>query len=91
VIFLDTFPKNHQRIHEYPSIGSRVLPHELLHSYVLMIVLLFCRNHFIVVYCHMLIAALEFMLCRSRETVLRTLYGHACPEIRTASGAWLST
>jgi hypothetical protein len=39
----------------------------LLHSYASMIVLLFCCNHFIDVYCHMLIAALEFMLCRSRE------------------------
>jgi len=39
----------------------------------------------------MLIAALELMLCRSRETVLRTLYAHTCREIRAASGTWLST
>ena len=32
----------------------------LLHSYASMTVLLFCHNHFIDVYCHMLIAALEF-------------------------------
>ena len=38
----------------------------LLHSYASMIVLLFCRTHFIEVYCHMLIAALEFMLRRSK-------------------------
>jgi len=38
----------------------------------------------------MLIAALEFMLRRSSETVLRTLYAHACREIRAASGTWLS-
>jgi len=31
------------------------------------IVLLFCRNYFIGVYCHMLIAALQFMLHRSWE------------------------
>jgi len=30
-------------------------------------VLLFCRNHFIDVYCHMFIAALEFMLHRYWE------------------------
>ena len=45
----------------------------LLHSYASMIVLLSCHNHFIDVYCHMLIAALEFMLRRSREIALRTL------------------
>jgi len=53
-------------------------------------VLLFCRNHFIDVYRHMFIAALEFMLRRSREIVLRILYSHACHEIRAASGIWLS-
>ena len=55
-----------------------------------MIVLLLCRAHFIDVYRHMLIAALEFMLRRSREIVLRTLYAHACREIRAASGTWLT-
>ena len=39
----------------------------MLRSYALMIVLLFCRNHFIDVYGHMLIAALDFMLLRSME------------------------
>ena len=34
-------------------------------------VLLFCHKHFIDVYCHMFIAALEFTLRRSREIVLR--------------------
>ena len=63
----------------------------MLHSYSSMIVLLFCHNHFIDVYCHMLIAALEFTLRRSRETVLRILYAHACREIRATSGMWLST
>ena len=63
----------------------------VLHSYASMIVLLFCRNHFNDVYCHMLIAALEFMLRRSREIVPRILHAHACREIRAASGAWLST
>ena len=64
---------------------------QVLHSYAYMIVLLFCRNHFIEVYCHVLIAALEFMLCNSREIVLRTLHAHACHEIRAASRTWLST
>ena len=63
----------------------------MLHCYASMIVLLFCRNNFIDVYCHMLIAALEFTLCKSREIVLRTLYAHACCEIRVTSGTWLST
>jgi hypothetical protein len=63
----------------------------MLHSYASMIVLLFCHNHFINVYCHMLIAALDFMLRRSRETVLRTLYAHACHEIRATSSTWIST
>jgi len=63
----------------------------MLHCYASMIELLFCCNHFIDVYCHMLIAALEFMLRRSREIVLRTLYAHACHEIRATSGTWLST
>ena len=68
-----------------------MIQHEkLLHSYADVIVLLFCRNHFIDVYRHMLTAALEFMLPRSRETALRTLYAHACREIRVASGTWLS-
>ena len=57
-------------------------PHALYYCFV------FCHNHFIDVFCHMLIAALEFMLCRSRETVLRTLYAHDCREIRAASGTW---
>jgi hypothetical protein len=39
----------------------------------------------------MLIAALAFMLRRSRETVLRILYAHACAEIRAAGGTSLST
>jgi len=39
----------------------------------------------------MLIAAPEFMLRTSRETVLRILYARACREIRAASGTWLST
>jgi len=56
-----------------------------------MIALLFCHNHFIDVYCHMLISALEFILSRSREIILRTLYAHVCREIRAASGTWLST
>ena len=55
------------------------------------IVLLFGRKQFIDVYCHMLIAALEFTLRRSREIVLRTLYAHACHGIRAACGTWLST
>jgi len=38
----------------------------------------------------MLIAVVEFMLRRSGEIVLRILYAHACREIRTASGTWLS-
>jgi len=66
-------------------------PATVLHSYANMIVLLFCRNHFIDVYCHMLIAALQFVLRRSSEIVLRTLYTHACREIRAASDTWLST
>jgi hypothetical protein len=38
------------------------------------IVLLFCRNHFIDVYCHMLrIVALQFTLRRSREIVVRNV------------------
>jgi len=41
----------------------------LLHSYANMNVLLSCHNHFIAVYCHKSIAALEFMLRRSREIV----------------------
>jgi len=63
----------------------------MLHSNASMIVLLFCRNHFINVYCHMLIAALVFMLRRSREIVLKILYSHACREMRVASGTRLST
>ena len=63
----------------------------VLYSYTLMIVLLFYRNHFIDVYCHMLVAALEFTLRRSREIVLRTLYAYACCENRVASGTWSST
>jgi len=63
----------------------------VLHSYASMIVLLFCRNHFIDVYCHMLIADVEFTLRRSREIVLRTLYAPACREMREASGTRLST
>ena len=39
----------------------------------------------------MLIAALEFMLCRSREIGLSILYSHACREIRAASVTLLST
>jgi len=39
----------------------------------------------------MLIAALEFMLRRSREIVLRTLHAHACHEIRAVCVTWLST
>jgi len=39
----------------------------------------------------MLIAAVVFMLRRSREIVLRTLHAHACREIREASGTCLST
>jgi hypothetical protein len=33
----------------------------VLHSYALMIVLRFYHNHFIDVYCHKLVVALEFM------------------------------
>ena len=54
------------------------------------IILPFCHNNFIDVYCHMFIAALEFMLRRSRETALRTLYAHACREIRAVSGTCLT-
>jgi len=68
-----------------------VLEKVLLHSYASIIVLLFCCNHFIDVYYHMLIAALEFTLSKSKEIVLRTLYAHAYREIRAASGTWLST
>ena len=53
------------------------------------IVLLFCRNHFIDVYCHMLTAALEFTLRRSREIFLKTLYAHACRV--NQSGQWYCT
>ena len=63
----------------------------LLYCYASVIVLLFCRNHFIDVYCHTLISAVVFMLCRSREIVLRTLHAHAYREIRAASGTCLST
>ena len=65
----------------------------MLHSYALMIcsTALSFVNHFIEVYCHTLIAAVVFMLRRSREIVLRTLYAHACREIRAASGKLLST
>ena len=54
------------------------------------IVLLFCGNNFIDVYCHMLTAAIEFMLRRSREIVLRILYALAWREIREACGTWLT-
>jgi len=57
----------------------------LLHSYASLKELLFCCNHFIDVYCHTLIAAPEFMLRRSKEIALRTLYAHACHDIRAAS------
>ena len=49
------------------------------------IVLPFCRNHFIDVYCHMVIAALEFMLRRLREIALRTLRTR---QPRNRSGQW---
>jgi len=49
-------------------------------------VLLCYRNRFIDVYHHLFIAALQFMLCRSREIVVRTLYAHACCKIRAACG-----
>jgi hypothetical protein len=39
----------------------------LLHSLPACTVLLLCFNHFIDVYCRMFIAAVEFMLRRSRE------------------------
>jgi len=55
------------------------------------IVLLFCCNHFIDVYCRMFIAALDLMLRWPREIVLRTLYAHACREIRATGGTRLST
>ena len=53
------------------------------------ILLLFCGSHFIDVYCHML-TAVEFMLRRSRELVLRILYAHVCREIRAACSTSLS-
>ena len=53
------------------------------------IVLLFCHNHLMCI--AYVIAALEFVLHRSREIVLRTLYAHACHGIRAASGTGLST
>ena len=52
-------------------------------------VLLFCRNHFIDMHCHMFIAALEFVT-QVKGIVLSILYAHACCEIR-AAGTWLCT
>ena len=46
---------------------AELRPHALYYCFV------FCRNHFIDVYRHIFIAALEFMLRRSREIALRTL------------------
>ena len=82
--------QNRMRAHLKCEVDSK-LTGEVLHSYASMIVVLFCRNHFIHVYCHMLTAALKFILRRSREIVLRTLHAHPCCEIRAASGTWLST
>ena len=62
----------------------------VLHSCASVNVLLFYRNHFMDAYCHMWIAALEFVT-QVKEIVLRTLYAHACREIRVANDTWLST
>jgi hypothetical protein len=63
----------------------------LFHNLPTGTVLLLGLNRFIDVYCHMFIAALEFMLTQVKGIALRILYAHACPEIRAASGTWLST
>ena len=54
-------------------------------------VLLLCRNHFIGVYCHMLLHSSRVFVTQVMGTLLRTPYAHAGSESRAACGLSLST